>query len=99
MLLSRHTRRREVIAGLGAAAAWPVDLCAQPARKISRIGMLETTDAALNRANLDAFRAGLRALGYVEARTLRSSTGPPTAVPNASPRMPPSSSRPRSTSS
>jgi len=63
-------RQREVIAGLGAAAAWPVDLCAQPARKISRIGMLETTDAALNRANLDAFRAGLRALGYVEGQNL-----------------------------
>jgi len=34
------------------------------------LGMLETTDAALNRANLDAFRAGLRALGYVEGQNL-----------------------------
>ena len=32
--------------------------------------MLETTDAALNRANLDAFREGLRALGYVEGQNL-----------------------------
>ena len=38
------------------------------AGKIYRIGMLETTSMALNAANLDAFRQGLRELGYVEGR-------------------------------
>ena len=40
----------------------------QQAGKIYRIGMLETTSMALNAANLDAFRQGLRELGYVEGR-------------------------------
>jgi putative ABC transport system substrate-binding protein len=62
-------RRREVLAGIVGAAASPLVARAQ-ARKIWRIGMLETTGAALNRANLDAFRDGLRALGYVEGQNL-----------------------------
>ncbi len=41
---------------------------AQEPGKIYRIGMLETTSMALNAANLDAFRQGLRELGYVEGR-------------------------------
>jgi len=40
----------------------------QQAGKIYRIGMLETTSMALNAANLNAFRQGLRELGYVEGR-------------------------------
>ena len=40
----------------------------QQAGKIYRIGMLETTSMAFNAANLDAFRQGLRELGYVEGR-------------------------------
>ena len=35
-----------------------------------RIGMLETIPPALNAANLDAFRQGLRELGYIEGQTL-----------------------------
>jgi len=41
------------------------------AGKIYRIGMLETTSMALNAANLDAFRQGLRELGYVEVYRTR----------------------------
>jgi putative tryptophan/tyrosine transport system substrate-binding protein len=41
---------------------------AQQAGKVYRIGMLETTSMALNSANLEAFRQGLRDLGYVEGR-------------------------------
>src|SRR5215218_6783025 len=63
-------RRREVIAAFAGALASPFAARAQQARRVWRIGMLETTDAALNRANLDAFRAGLRALGYVEGQNL-----------------------------
>jgi putative tryptophan/tyrosine transport system substrate-binding protein len=39
---------------------------AQQAEKVYRIGMLETRSTALNAANIDAFRQGLRELGYKE---------------------------------
>ena len=63
-------RRREFIVMLGGAAAWPLGARAQQAGKIWRIGMLDTTSAALNAANLDAFRKGLRELGYIEGQNL-----------------------------
>jgi putative tryptophan/tyrosine transport system substrate-binding protein len=66
-------RRREVLAGLVGATISPVAARAQSAaqaRRVWRIGMLETTDAAFNRANVHAFRDGLRALGYVEGQNL-----------------------------
>jgi putative ABC transport system substrate-binding protein len=63
-------RRRELIMLLGGAAAtsfaWPLATRAQHSAKVWRIGVLETVSAALNVANLDAFRRGLRELGYVE---------------------------------
>src|SRR5215207_4978654 len=70
MLLSRHTRRREVLAGLGAAAAWPLSARAQHAGRTFRIGVVEPISAELNAANLAAFRQGLQDLGYVEGRNL-----------------------------
>jgi len=60
-------KRREFITFLGGAAAtWPLAARAQQAMKSYRIGMLETISPALNAAQLDAFRKGLRELGYVE---------------------------------
>ena len=57
----------------------PLGSRAQPAGKVYRIGMLETRSAALNAANLEAFRQGLRELGYNEGQnveiTYRSSDG------------------------
>ena len=50
----------------GAATAWPLAARAQQPAKRYRIGMLETISPALNAAHLDAFRNGLRELGYVE---------------------------------
>jgi putative ABC transport system substrate-binding protein len=65
-----HIRRREFIFTLGGAGvAWPLAARAQ-AVKVWRIGMLDTTSAQLNAANLDAFRQGLRQLGYVEGRNV-----------------------------
>jgi putative ABC transport system substrate-binding protein len=62
-------RRREFITLLGSAAtAWPLAASAQQATKSYRIGMLETISPALNAAHLDAFREGLRQLGYVEGQ-------------------------------
>jgi putative ABC transport system substrate-binding protein len=59
--------------------AAPIALEAQQPGKMYRIGMLERTSAAVNAANLDGFRQGLRELGYIEGKTLlieyRSSDG------------------------
>ncbi len=41
---------------------------AQP-EKLYRIGMLERTSPAINAANVDSFRQGLRELGYVEGKS------------------------------
>jgi ABC-type uncharacterized transport system substrate-binding protein len=41
---------------------------AQQTGKVYRIGVLDTLSAALNSANLNAFRQGLRELGYVEGQ-------------------------------
>ncbi len=63
-------KRREFITILGGAAvAWPLAARAQQPAKTYRIGMLETVSPALNAAQLDAFRKGLRELGYVEGQT------------------------------
>jgi putative tryptophan/tyrosine transport system substrate-binding protein len=62
-------RRREFISLLsGAAVAWPVAADAQQAAKIARIGYL-STDLASSGLH-DAFRQGLRDLGYVEGRNV-----------------------------
>ena len=60
-------KRREFITLLGSAATWPVVAHAQRAY---RIGVLDTTSAALNAANLDALRQGLRQHGYIEGQNL-----------------------------
>ena len=54
----------------GAAIARPLGARAQQPGKVWRIGVLETRSAALNAANFDAFRQGMRALGYVEGQNL-----------------------------
>jgi len=62
-------KRRKFITLLGSAAvAWPVAARAQQPAKRYRIGMLETISPALNAVHLDAFRNGLRELGYVEGQ-------------------------------
>ena len=63
-------RRRDFITLIGGAAAWPFAVCAQQVGKQYRIGVLETTPADMNAANIDALRDGMRVLGYVEGRNL-----------------------------
>jgi ABC-type uncharacterized transport system substrate-binding protein len=64
--------RRTFLASTSAVLfAAPLAAEAQPAGKVYRIGVLEPTSMALNAANLDAFRQGLRELGYVEGRNMR----------------------------
>ena len=60
------TRLTTLVALLVCSA--PLGAEAQTPGKVWRIGMLETTSMALNAPNLDAFRRGLRELGYVEGR-------------------------------
>jgi putative tryptophan/tyrosine transport system substrate-binding protein len=64
-------KRREFMTLLGSAVAWPVIARAEQRAKIWRIGMLDSVPHALNAANVDAFRNGLRSLGYVEGQNLR----------------------------
>src|SRR5262245_37985459 len=65
-----HVRRREFITLLsGAAVGWPVAANAQQAAKIARIGWLGV-HLAPNPQAREAFRQGLRELGYVEGRNL-----------------------------
>jgi putative ABC transport system substrate-binding protein len=52
------------------ASAAALTLAAQAPPKLYRIGMLERTSPATNAANLDAFKQGLRDLGYVEGKNL-----------------------------
>lgn len=61
---------RLAVIGTIVALVSPGAVAAQPADKIYRIGMLERTPSAVNAANLDAFRQGLRALGYTEGKNL-----------------------------
>src|SRR5262249_35145399 len=48
----------------------PIAVAAQPTDKVYRIGVLERTSPTVNAANLDSFRQGLRALGYVEGKNI-----------------------------
>jgi putative ABC transport system substrate-binding protein len=64
-------KRREFITLLGGATAWPlVARAQQPASRVFRIGFvgLTTADSLSNRP--EAFRAGLRDLGYQEGRNV-----------------------------
>jgi ABC-type uncharacterized transport system substrate-binding protein len=63
-------RRREFIPLLGGAVImWPLAARAQPPGKIHRIGFLWEGPAVFPDA-IEAFRQGLRELGYVEGRTI-----------------------------
>jgi putative tryptophan/tyrosine transport system substrate-binding protein len=64
-------RRREFIVMFGSgAAAWPHAARAQQATKVARIGFLGLAPAALYAPRVEALRAGLRDLGYVEGKNI-----------------------------
>ncbi len=79
--------RRKLVIALGAGTlVAPFSAFAQQPGKIWRIGVLETISMALNAANFDAFRNGMRELGYVEGKNLvieyRSADGSGARFPN-----------------
>jgi ABC-type uncharacterized transport system substrate-binding protein len=66
-------RRREFMAMLGAAAAWPVAARAQQPERMRRVGMLTslTEDDPQTQAQLAAFRQELDRLGWSQGRNVR----------------------------
>ena len=66
-------RRRAFIAALGGAAAWPLvatkQIEAQERTKIPRVGVLTPAESDTT-PGFDAFRKGLRDLGYVEGKSI-----------------------------
>jgi putative tryptophan/tyrosine transport system substrate-binding protein len=66
-------QRREFIAGLGAAGAWPRAVLAQPANRVARVGVLmgyEENDPE-GKVLLSAFTQGLMELGWSDGRNAR----------------------------
>jgi putative ABC transport system substrate-binding protein len=62
-------RRRDFITLLGGAAAsvaWPLAMRAQQPGKVARLGLLRLGPASAYAGRVEALRAGLRELGYVE---------------------------------
>jgi putative ABC transport system substrate-binding protein len=66
-------RRREFIAGLGGAAAWPLVARAQQSERVRRIGALMTlaADDPETLRRREAFVGGLQDLGWTDGRNLR----------------------------
>src|SRR5215475_11585184 len=69
-------RRREFMALLGSAAAWPVAGHAQQPGRTRRIGVLMSTpvDDKEGQARINAFLQGLRELGWIDGRNVRIDT-------------------------
>jgi putative tryptophan/tyrosine transport system substrate-binding protein len=63
-------RRRAFITLVGGAAAWPLAARAQQPAKVARIGVLGLASAAAVAPYVNAVRAGLRDLGYIEGKNL-----------------------------
>jgi ABC-type uncharacterized transport system substrate-binding protein len=64
-------KRREFMTLVGgAAAAWPLSARAQQPAKLPRIGFLGLAPASTFATRVDALRAGLRDLGYVEGKNI-----------------------------
>src|SRR5215470_6846111 len=66
-------RRREFIAGLGGAAAWPLAALAQQGDRVRRIGVLMWLDENDRgaKSDLSAFTQALAGMGWTEGRNMR----------------------------
>ena len=75
-------RRRDFIALVGGATAWPVAARAQQGERLRRIGLLMSTAAgdAEGRARIAAFLDELQKLGWIDGRSARIDTRWPTSM-------------------
>ena len=66
-------KRREFIAGLGGAAAWPLAARAQQGDRMRRIGVLMPQDEndPVTKANVSALKQALANLGWTDGRNVR----------------------------
>src|SRR6516225_4596502 len=66
-------RRREFIAGLGSAAAWPLAARAQQPDRVRRIGVVMVGDESdpMTKARVSAFTQALADLGWTDGRNVR----------------------------
>ena len=64
-----RVKRREFITLLGGVAAWPIATGAQQPARVPRIGWI-TIGRPAGSEFFEAFRQGLRQLGYVEGRSV-----------------------------
>src|SRR6516164_3943278 len=66
-------RRRQFIAGLGSAAAWPVVALAQQGERVRRIGVLIGPDEndPVGKTIASAFTQALADLGWTDGRNMR----------------------------
>jgi putative ABC transport system substrate-binding protein len=71
--MSIRLRRREFIAGLGGAAAWPLAARAQQGDRVRRIGVFMAGDEndPLRKTQFSAFTQALAGLGWVDGRNVR----------------------------
>jgi putative ABC transport system substrate-binding protein len=63
--------RREFIAALGGAAAWPLATRAQQGDRVRRIGVLMPYDENDSLTRLSAFTQALAGLGWADGRNVR----------------------------
>jgi putative tryptophan/tyrosine transport system substrate-binding protein len=63
-------RRREFIAALGCAAAWPLTVRAQQAAKLRTIGFMSASAPSAISSGVNAFVQRLRELGWIEGRSI-----------------------------
>ena len=64
-------RRREFITLLGTMATWPLAARTQPAGRAVRIGYIGFGSSSEDAPFREAFREGLRGLGYVEGNNFQ----------------------------
>jgi len=69
----RAALRREFVAALGGAAAWPLAARAQQGDRVRRIGVLVALDEndPLAKASVSAFTQALAGLGWTDGRNVR----------------------------
>src|SRR3954453_7392042 len=63
-------RRREFMAMLGGAAAWPIAAPAQQPARVFRIGFLGFGNPSTWTNRVEALREGLRDLGYIDGKNI-----------------------------